>query len=357
MAFAGLIEAASLRRDPSLVSALLVAMVGATVGISARQPVTAALSMACLLAFTALPGVGNAAPDVSFVAPAIAAYAVAARANRLAAVVALVALTTSLEIGGIRSGNWVPWLYVQIGPWIVGRVVRSRRNLVVQLEARTRELDRERNRFARLAVRRERAQIARDLHDIVSHNMAVMVVQAGAARVAPAPEPERIAEAFRSIRAAGDAALAEMDQLVDVLGSRHHGRHAEPTLATIAELVVQARLAGLDVTAQVAVQPGVIAPEIEHAAYRAIQEGLTNVLKHAPGAHVELRLETHEELLEIEVNNRMATNAGTLSGTGSGLGLVGIGERIRARSGDFSAGPMPGGGWRFSVRLPVRPTA
>jgi signal transduction histidine kinase len=197
-----------------------------------------------------------------------------------------------------RGGSWVPEIFLTVGPWVAGRIVRSRQAMISELEQSTDALERQREAFARLAVRRERARIARELHDIVSHNMAVMVIQAGAGRVASAGDPAAAIQRFRQIRAAGQAVLAEMDQLVDVLGL--HGDSGNPsTLGGVSKLVGQARAAGLDVTAEVLITDSFVPPEVEHAAYRAIQEGLTNVLKHAPGSHVELRLSTHGGELEI----------------------------------------------------------
>ncbi len=181
--------------------------------------------------------------------------------------------------------------------------MRSRRRVLAQLEQRTDELESEREAFARLAAQRERARIARELHDIISHNMAVMVVQAGAGRIAPPEDPQRVADIFRGIRAAGGAALAEMDQLVDVLGRHSHTSAAANALTGVPDLIARARSAGLDITAALSVKDSDVPIEVEQAAYRAIQEGLTNVLKHAPASHVQLRLQARERQLEIEVHN------------------------------------------------------
>ncbi len=353
---ASLLDAALLRHRPSTPSILLVVAVGVAVGLCRRFPFVAPLTLAALYAALGRDGLTDAAPGVSVFPPAIAAYAVAAHARRPVAVATLVIITASLELAVIPSGAWVPELFIPLGPWVVGAIVHSRRQIVAQLGQRTAELEREKEVFARLAAQRERARIARELHDIVSHNMAVMVVQAGAGRIAPPEDPEQVANIFRRIRAAGDAALVEMDQLVDVLGLHARGSLATGTLAGVADLVAQACSAGLDVTVELSVKDGGVPLEVEQAAYRAIQEGLTNVLKHAPASHVRLRLETREQQLEIEVRNSGARGEGTgLAETGSGLGLAGLSERIRARGGELSAGPLPQGGWGFTVRLPADP--
>lgn len=358
LACASVINAALLRHPPSLPSILLAIAVCGAVGCCGRFLVGAPLTLAVLYAALGLLGLTDAAPDVSYLALAIAAYVVAAHAARPTAVAILVIITVSLEISMIGSGTWVPELFVSLGPGIVGMIVRSRQQIVAQLEQRTVELERERETFAGLAAQRERARIARELHDIISHNMAVMVVQAGAGRIAPPQEAEHVADVFRRIRAAGSAALAEMDQLVDVLGLHTRGSLAASPLAGVGDLVAQVRSAGLDITAQLSITDNGVPLEVEHAAYRAIQEGLTNVLKHAPESHVQLRLEAREQQLEIEVRNSGVRGEGAhLAATGSGLGLAGVNERIQARGGELSAGPLPDGGWHFHVRLPSHPAA
>jgi signal transduction histidine kinase len=353
---ASLIDAALLSHPPSAVSIALALALCVAVGFCGRAPVAAPLAIAALYAGLALPGLSDAAPDVSVVSPAIAAYAVAAHASRPTALAALVIITASLELAMIASGTWVPELFVSLAPWMVGAIVRSRQRIVAQLEQRTVELEGERETFARLAAQRERARIARELHDIISHNMAVMVVQAGAGRIAPPEDPDQVADIFRRIRAAGSAALVEMDQLVDVLGLHTHSSVAPNTLAGVAELIARARSAGLDITAELSVKDSEVPIEVEQAAYRAIQEGLTNVLKHAPASHVLLRLRAREKQLELEVRNTGSPgNSADLVATGSGLGLAGMNERIRARGGELCAGPLPHGGWRFIVRLPADP--
>ena len=351
---ASLIDAALIHRPPSALSTLLAVATCAVVGLCGRAPVLAPLMLAAAYVVLGLPGLTDAAPDVSVFPPAIAAYTVAARAERTIAVGTLVTITASLEWASLPSGSWVPELFVPLGPWLVGAIVRSRLRVVQQLEQRTNELEQEREAFTRLAAQRERARIAHELHDVVSHNMMVMIVQAGAGRVAPPEDPEQVAAIFRSIRAAGGAALTEMEQLVDVLGLHDRGSHTGARLADVASLVAQARSAGLDVTADLSMSEGSVAVEVEHAAYRAIQEGLTNVLKHAPGSHVQLRLQACAHEVEIEVRNTGAAGSSTgLAGTGSRLGLDAMNERIRARGGDLCAGPLPNGGWRFAVRLPT----
>ncbi|HWF49985.1 MAG TPA: histidine kinase [Solirubrobacteraceae bacterium] len=348
------LDAALLRRPPSAASVLLALGAAASVGLCGWRPLVSASVLAAVLVAIGLGNESDAAPAVSFLAPAIVAYACAVHTGARVAVLAAVALIASFEVATvITSDTWVPDVYIVLAPWFVGRAIGGRRRLVSELEQRTKELEHERRAFALLAVRRERARIARELHDIVSHNMAVMVVQAGAGRLAAGGDARAAAETFQRIRTAGRAALAEMDQLVDVLGL-HPGAPDARTLASVADLVDQARAAGLDVTAELSLRQSALPAEIEHAAYRAIQEGLTNVLKHAPGSQVKLRVDARDDELEIEVRNHNPAATGThLADTGSRLGLAGIEQRLGAHGGEVWAGPLEDGGWRFLARLSV----
>src|ERR1700738_3544868 len=148
VALACVIDAASLHRTPSATSFLLAAASGAGVVLCGRRPLLAAFAIATVFVAGALLAVSDGAPDVSFLAPAIAAYAVAAHAGWERAATGLVGVLGARGGGGIQSGNWVPWIYVALAPWLVGRIVASRRRVVRQLEERTRELDHERGAFA-----------------------------------------------------------------------------------------------------------------------------------------------------------------------------------------------------------------
>jgi signal transduction histidine kinase len=348
------LDAALLHRPPSAAAIVVALAAGASVGLSGWYPLASVSLLAPLLAAGGLDGVIDAAPAVSFLPPAIVAYACAVRLSIRMAIAAAFALIASFEVATVIStGTWVPDIYTVLAPWFVGRAIGGRRRMVSELGLRTSELEREREAFAQLAVRRERARIARELHDIVSHNMAVMVVQAGAGRLAARGDPRAAAETFQRIRTAGRAALAEMDQLVDVLGLHSGGPDAR-TLGTVADLVEQAQAAGLDVTAQLSVRKSRLPAEVEHAAYRAIQEGLTNVLKHAPGSRVELLVQADDQELEIEVRNHSPAATGArLADTGSRLGLEGIQHRLGAHGGEIWAGPLDDGGWQFRARLRV----
>jgi len=178
----------------------------------------------------------------------------------------------------------------------------------------------------------------------------VMVIHAGAGRMA---SPERSADGERldSIRQAGDQALAEMTRLVAMLQA--DADDDLPATGRLRLLLDQARATGLDLRAT-PLPPGVRLPaEIEEGAYRLVQEGLTNAMKHAPGSTVDLRLSVRAGELEIELCDSGAKAPSKLAKTGSGIGLAGMRKRIEALGGRLDAGPANGGGWRVHARVPT----
>ena len=291
----------------------------------------AAVALAVLCAGEAL--VRRQLPDSVLVLVAALAYGAGSyAAPRRGALAAGALLALLLAVSSTRDGTWVPQTICVAGPWLAGRAVRSRRLLVAALERRTRELAAEEEALARLAVRRERARIARELHDIVSHSLALMVVQAGAGRMA-APEPgDGAARRFATIRDAGERALAEMERLADVLGTE---RDAAAGPQRLHRVLADARDAGLRVRAALPADLA-LPPELDDVLHRIVREGVTNVLKHAPGAKLELRVDLGGDALDVELRDSGAAAHGTLAQSGSGLGLDGLrarGRRRRRRAG------------------------
>jgi signal transduction histidine kinase len=255
-------------------------------------------------------------------------------------VAAVAGLTLPLAVAG---GSIVPALLVTVAPWAAGRLVHSRGRLVAELAERNRALEAEQAAVAEMGVRRERARIARELHDIVAHHLAVMVIQAGAGRLdAPDAAPR-----FARIRDAGREALIELERLVELLQTdRAAPRNLEALLR-------HARAAGVQLH-YTPLPGGVhVAPEVRDGAYRVVQEGLTNAIKHAAGADVLVRLGVHERALEVEVRDSGAAAPSPLATSGAGLGLAGMRERVEALGGDLEAGPQGTGGWCVHATLPL----
>ena len=269
--------------------------------------------------------------------------------TRLGAAAAALLLAGLLAGFGIPEDSWVPITICVAGPWLAGRAVRSRRALVVALAERNRELAAAEAEHAELAVRRERARIARELHDIVSHSLAVIAVQAGAGRMS-APEPADVAAArFAAIRGAGRRTLVEMERLAAVL------RDGEPDDGDrFHRLLDAAAGAGLRVRAGAFVPETDLPPALADVAHRIVQEGVTNALRHAPGAELHVTLARRGGDLLVELRDTGAGAAAPPVGTGAGLGLAGLRERVAEAGGRLEAGPAPGGGWRLTARLPAR---
>jgi len=256
--------------------------------------------------------------------------------------------------------------------WLLGDSARWRRGYYQALEERAARLERERDAQAQIAAAAERARIAREIHDVVAHNVSVMVVQADGAAFALDASPQRTREALAAISATGRRALAEMRSLLGVL--RDSATAPEPVLAPqpgieeLGDLLEQARAAGLPVSLTVCGVPRPVPEGEALAVYRLVQESLTNVRKHAgPGVTATVSLGYAGQGLEMRVTDDgcgAAAAAGTgrhgtvLAETGlaeTGHGLAGMRERIELYGGTVRAGPRAGGGYEVVARLPLAP--
>lgn len=237
------------------------------------------------------------------------------------------------------------------GPAVAGRLVAHSRAQNERLRELTAELVRERAAAEQVAVAEERARIARELHDVIGHEVTVIALQADAAAAALAKAPERAAAPVDAIRSSAAEALAEMRRVVDLL--RRPGEpddlHPQPGLADLAALVEAARAVGsrVDLVLRPPVTP--LPPSLQLAAYRLVQEALTNAHRHAPGSSVHVRIEADAHCLVVEV----VSHGGRVRGAaGGGHGLVGMRERVRMHGGDLEAGPTADG-FAVTARLPL----
>ncbi|HEX6743293.1 MAG TPA: histidine kinase [Solirubrobacteraceae bacterium] len=239
------------------------------------------------------------------------------------------------------------------GCWALGRFGRGRARLTAELRARTEQLERERTERERDAVARERVRIARELHDVVAHSVSVMVVQAGAARSVLDRDPDASVRALGAVEAAGREALTEMRRLLGIL--RPDGQDADhspqPSLDRLGALIARSRDAGLDVELRVEGRAGPLAPGVDLTAFRLVQEGLTNALKHGGRGRAQVVLRWSADVLEIEVANRIAAGPAAHGLAGGGQGLVGMRERVALCGGELRAGPI-GRGFVVRARLP-----
>ena len=241
---------------------------------------------------------------------------------------------------------------VVIGPAAAGRLVAHQRAQNRRLQELTAQLLRERALAERTAVAEERARIARELHDVLGHEVTVIALQADAAAAALAKAPERAAAPIAAIRRAAGEALTEMRRAVGVLRAEDEdgALRPQPGLADVPALVERHRAAGgsVDLTFRPPSRP--LHASVGLAGYRLVQEALTNASRHAPGAPVQVCVDGEGAAVVVEV-----VNAGGAADPhpGSGFGLVGMRERVRVLGGELDAGPTSGGGFGLRARLPV----
>jgi signal transduction histidine kinase len=242
--------------------------------------------------------------------------------------------------------------------WLAGRAVRTRTQLTEELhEAALREQEAHELQALRAAAD-ERRRIAREMHDVVAHSVSVMVVQAGGARRILERDPDRAVAAAAQIERTGREALAEMRRLLGVLGreedDEHGARAPQPTMAGVGALVDRAREAGLPVDLRVDGERRSLPAGLDLAAFRVVQEGLTNALKYADHAPTKVHVRWGDRALELEILDRGPGPARErMDEGGGGHGLVGMRERVRLYGGELEAGRRRGGGFRVRAKLPL----
>jgi signal transduction histidine kinase len=225
---------------------------------------------------------------------------------------------------------------------LAGTALRLRRQTAEALAERGRELERERELFAELSVRNERARIASELHDIVGHALSVMVVQAAAGQRLVDQAPEAATESLAVIADSARQGRADLQRLVDLLAGTDVG---SPDLSLLEEVVGRAARSGLRVTCRLEGDREGLGADASHAAFRVVQEGLTNALRHSPGAEVRVVVRGEGRSVQVQVRNGAAPEQPHEPWAGTGRGLLGLRERVLALGGTFSAGPCPDGGW------------
>ncbi|MFI6789366.1 sensor histidine kinase [Nonomuraea sp. NPDC050383] len=353
-------------REPDALGVALLLLACVPVAVRRRWPLTGLC--AALLPETALEGLGYGT-GLTGVAGLVMLYSVAAYRGLAVALgglaLAVVLYTASMAAGAGPPAAWsghLVMIVALVAVWGVGRSLRLRRAYMAELKDRAARLERARAADRRAARAEERSRIARELHDVVAHHVSVMTVQASAARRVLASDPELAGEALSAIEETGRMALTEMRNIVGVLRA---GARAElgpqPGTRDLPALVEQMREAGLATGLTVQGPPGPIPAGVDLAAYRLVQEGLTNALRHAGAgatARVTVRHEPHELDVRVEDDGRGADGGwgadGGRGADGTGHGLVGIRERVALYGGILSIGPRPGGGFEVRARFPLK---
>jgi signal transduction histidine kinase len=239
------------------------------------------------------------------------------------------------------------------GPAVAGRLVAEHRAQNARLRELTAELVRERAAAERAAAVEERTRIARELHDVIGHEVTVIALQADAAAAALARAPERAAVPVDRIRSSAARTLTEMRRVVGLLRDPEDGAEElrpQPGLADLAALVDEARAAGAEVEFVLDPPPLAPPPSLQLTVFRIVQEALTNARRHAPGASVRVRVQGADQALCVEVSSR--AGAVPVRPSAGGHGLVGMRERVRMHGGTLEAGPASDG-FRVRARLPL----
>jgi signal transduction histidine kinase len=373
-AFLGLISIGNLIKSSPVTVLVVLLMIG-PVAIRRRAPVAAFVTAVVaggwqvlgLGVRTAGSPLGHAGPLPCDIALLILLYTVAAYCPRRYSIPALltcvggsliavlvwqpvpqgqVGIAERLFLAGFLFGG------ISLACWVLGDSMRYRRGYYAALEDRAARLEAERHAETKVAAAAERARIARELHDVVAHHVSVMVVQADGAGYVLRSDPDRAATALAAVSATGRQALTELRRLLGVLRSTDQQADLTPVpgLGELRELLDQARRAGLEVSYTLTGRPRELPEGAELAAYRLVQESLTNTRKHAGlAATAAVKLQYEDDGLIVQVTD---DGMSTPSGEPSGLGLAGMRERIEMYGGTVWAGPLPGGGFRVQAWLP-----
>ncbi|MFE0258229.1 sensor histidine kinase [Streptomyces sp. NPDC059010] len=339
------------QRPLDMAAYVLVVLVHLPLVLRGRAPVV----VCCLMHATWLVYItAGYWPVVCSFGPMLAVYTVASlRPPRLSVPCAALMSAAWIYAGAVNHTDSWPSVVAQavVYPavlWRFGGVARRSAEL-------TRQLRREQDERARREVAEERGRIARELHDVVAHHMSVISVQTGLARFVFDSDRDTARTSLETIAATGNEALDELRRMLMVLRTDDDGAPAAPMpgLARLDEMAERIRSGGVPVTLTVEGTPRPLAPGVELCAYRVVQEALTNVLKHAPGASAEVRLRYEPRQVIVSVTDDGEGVIPARVRTGGGHGLIGMRERAKLYGGQISVGPRDGGGFAVRLTLPT----
>lgn len=339
---------------------LTLAVAGAAMGITRGWPRTALVLVAAALAGYVARHYPN---GPMYIVGWVALLSLSRRTDRRTALAGAAVLSAAVVTAGMLIRTTTPWLPFIVVGWsaaavFLGDALRNRRSYLAELEERARFLERTREEEARRRVAEDRLRIARDLHDSVAHAMTAITVQAGAAAHVMDRNPQAVRDALSAIQRASGDVLDELAAMLSLL--REDGERADrapaPGLDQVGQLVEAAREAGQPVSLDVAGSTADVPAHLGTAAYRIVQESLTNVIRHAraTSATVVVRAGPGRRLTVRVGDNGTGsrpdpTSAGTGAGTGTGTGIRGMRERAESSGGRLEAGPAPGGGFLVSA--------
>jgi signal transduction histidine kinase len=334
---------------PALVAALVN---GCSVALLRRRPLTGTLGVSLAISLMAVTlGVPVFATFAGAVLAALTMARYGSVRTALAGFPMLAAATSVVAVREVSAGtdslfNVVYPVAYFGGAGLLGWLARQRAAQVRAVAEHAAALERERVHLREIAAAQERTRIARDLHDVISHGVSLMVVQAEAAGEVLATRPQHVGPALDAIAATGRAAIGDLGQMLGVLRQTGDG-------ADIATLLAPVRAAGITVDlAQTGAPPD--DENMRTVVYRIVQEALTNTLKHARATHAAVRVEYGDRIIRVEV---LDDGVAGVTSSGSGMGLVGMRERVQALGGDIVAGRRTDGpGFRVCARLPVPAT-
>ena len=343
---------------PRAAAAVTAAVIAGALAWRTRAPLRVALVVA-----TGLGCLSVVAPELDvlsvLLALVLALFSLGAGSGPRRAVVggaaSLALVWTAVALSAEASFGSFAFVFIAVSvPLLAGHALHSRERTVDALKIETRRLAQEREAAERVAVAQERARIARELHDVVAHHVSLMVIQAGAGRRIIDIDHRRARDAFASIEHAGRQALAEMPRLLGMLRADAGAPELapQPGLRDLPALVERVRSSGLSAELQCSGEAIALAPGLELAAYRVVQEALTNTIKHAGASAVNVLVEFKPDELTVAVTDD-GRGAQQRADQRTGHGLVGMRERVRLYEGHLTAGAGPTGGHTVQARFPL----
>ena len=342
------------RRLDALGAVLIAGMTLPLVALRLLPRAVAVVTVGCLASAGAVGDPVGIGPFAALFALGSLAYTTSRRDSVLVGIAAGIALLAGFVAapGPLGATNPAGNLLAVAVTLLVGDLLRVRRDQNALLAERNRELEALRETETRAAILEERMRIAREVHDVVGHSLVAVTLQARAGLRRLSRSPERTGEALNEIEALASRALEETRTAVATIrsGTDVTALHPQPTLGDLADLVESMR--GSDLDMQLTVDPAAhdLAAHLQSAAYRIVQESLSNAAKHARPAHIDVRVAHAGDVLTVEITDDGTKTAPTVS---EGSGLQGMRERAEQLGGSLEAGPAPGCGWRVRARFPV----